>query len=325
MNKTCLIVGLGQIGMEYDYGKIKEKSIFTHAHAIKKHPNFELIGAVDVSEKKRDRFEKLYVTPTFNDIDTALKKLKPEIVIIATPTITHSSVLTKIIKNSRPEIILCEKPLAYELKEGKNMVDMCEKAGIKLFVNYMRSVDTGVNEIKKRIEIGKIKRPIKANIWYSKGLYNNGSHLINLLRLWLGNIISIKLIKKGRYFDKLDPEPDFEIEFNGGTAIFRAAWEESFSHISVELLSISGRLLYDDGGKTIEWQGILNDPDFKGYKNLDKNKEIINNSMNTIQLEVYNDIFKYLKNKKTTLTTGMQALDVLSDINLIIKQIEKNE
>ena len=47
--------------------------------------------------------------------------------------------------------------------------------------------------------------------------------------------------------------------------------------------------------------------------------------MNTIQWEVYNDIFKYLKNKKTTLTTGIQALDVLSDINLIIKQIEKNE
>ena len=90
MNKTCLIVGLGQIGMEYDYGKIKEKSIFTHAHAINKHPNFELIGAVDISEKKRDRFEQLYVTPTFNDIDTALKELKPEIVIIATPTITQS-------------------------------------------------------------------------------------------------------------------------------------------------------------------------------------------------------------------------------------------
>ena len=32
--------------------KLKKKSIFTHAHAIKKHPNFELIGAVDVSEKK---------------------------------------------------------------------------------------------------------------------------------------------------------------------------------------------------------------------------------------------------------------------------------
>jgi len=323
--KTCLIIGLGQIGMEYDYEKKDDQSIFTHARAIHKHPNFQLIGAVDISSKKRNRFEKLYASPTFIDVNAALKKLKPEVVIIATPTNTHSSVVTKILNSSKPEIILCEKPLAYELNEAKKMVKICKEAGVKLFVNYMRSVDIGVSEIKRRIEIGEIKKPIKANIWYSKGLYNNGSHLINLLSLWLGKIISVKLIKKGTLFNELDPEPDFKIEFSCGTAIFRAAWEESFFQLSVELLSTSGRLLYDNGGNTIEWQGTSYDPDFHGYKILDKNKEIINNSMNIYQFKVYDSIFKHVKNEKTSLVTGMQALDTLIGINSIINQIEKNE
>ncbi len=311
--------------MEYDYEKKDELSIFTHARAIHKHPNFKLIGAVDTSSKKRNRFEKIYASQTFTDVNIALKKLKPDVIIVSTPTDTHSSIVTNIINSSKPEIILCEKPLAYKLNEAKKMVKICEKAEVKLFVNYIRSVDIGVGEIKRRIEIDEIKKPIKANIWYSKGLYNNGSHLLNLLSLWLGKIISVKLIKKGTLFNQLDPEPDFKIEFSYGTAIFRAAWEESFSQLSVELLSTSGRLFYDYGGNSIEWQGTTCDPDFYGYKILDKNKEIINNSMNIYQLKVYDSIFKHFKNEKTSLVTGIQALDTLKGINSIIKQLEKCE
>ena len=58
---------------------------------------------------------------------------------------------------------------------------------------------------------------------------------------------------------------------------------------------------------------------------IDKKKEIISNSMNTYQWQVYDNISKYLKNEKTTLTTGKQALNILRGINSIIKQIGKND
>lgn len=325
MTETCLVIGLGQIGMEYDYEKQNDSLIFTHSRAIDKHPNFKLVGGVDVSSDRRNRFEKMYNQPTFSDLNLSLKKLKPNIVVISTPTETHSSILKKVIDIWPPKVILCEKPLAYEPDVAKSMLDLCKKAGIKLFVNYMRSVDIGVLEVKKRIEIGQIKNPIKANVWYSKGLLNNGSHLLNLLSFWLGKIVSAEIIEKGRLFNQLDPEPDFNVQFNSGTAIFRAAWEESFSHICVELLSPSGRLFYDNGGFNIEWQSTINDPDFKGYKILDKKIEVIKNSMNSYQLQVYDNIFRYLKNEKTTLTTGSEALDTLRGLSLIIKQIKKND
>lgn len=323
MTESCVIIGLGQIGMEYDYNHINKTAISTHANAINKHPKFQLVGAVDVSSKQRNRFEKRYALPTFDDPEFAVQKLQPDVIVIATPTDLHSSILTKVINASRPKIILCEKPLAYELDVAKNMVEMCKQAGINLFVNYMRRVDLGVLEIKRRIDIGEISTPIKANVWYSKGILNNGSHFLNLLDLWLGDISSTTIINQGRLWDNFDPEPDFKVEFNLGTAMFRSAWEESFSHYSIELLSRSGRLFYDKGGNHIEWQAKSEDPYFNGYKILDNHKEIINNSMDIYQWHVYDHVYKYLMGETTTLCTGLQALKTLKVIDLIIKQTQK--
>ena len=315
MTKSAIIIGLGQIGMGYDYDQFDKNKIFTHAHAIEKHSKFKLVGAVETSIKQKNRFMKRYALPLYNDPALAVKELKPDVVVISTPTQTHRSILLKVVNAYKPKIILCEKPLSYDLNEAKNMVKLCKEAGIELFVNYMRRVDRGVLEIKKRIEIGEISTPIKANVWYSKGLLNNGSHFLDLLSFWLGKAKSTLIINKGRLWNNFDPEPDFKIDFNLGTAIFRSAWEESFSHYKIELLSHSGRLSYDYGGNRIEWQEKSKDPYFAGYSTINKQKEILKNSMDIYQLKVYDSIYKYLIGETTTLCTGSESLENLKKID----------
>jgi predicted dehydrogenase len=324
MTKSAIIIGLGQIGMGYDYDQFDKTKIFTHAYAIEKHSKFKLVGAVETSIKQKNRFKKRYALPLYNDPALAVKELKPDVVVISTPTQTHRTILLKVVNAYKPKIILCEKPLSYDLSEAKNMVKLCKEAGIELFVNYMRRVDRGVLEIKKRIEIGEISTPIKANVWYSKGLLNNGSHFLDLLSFWLGKAKSTLIINKGRLWNNFDPEPDFKIDFNLGTAIFRSAWEESFSHYTIELLSHSGRLLYDYSGSHIEWQKKSEDPYFAGYSILNKRKEILENSMDIYQLRVYDSIYKYLIGETTTLCTGSESLENLKKIDLIIKQRRNN-
>ena len=324
MSKTCLIIGLGQIGMGYDYKLVNKSVIYTHAYAIEKHPKFNLIGGVDNSEEKKILFEKRFKVPAFDNVEKALKKLQPDLVVIATPTETHNSILSKIINLSKPRIILCEKPLSYKIEDAKNMINKCKEARIDLFVNYIRSVDSGVLEIKRRIVNGKILAPLKVNVWYSKGIFNNGSHFLNLLEMWLGKVESVKLLNNGGMWNNKDPEPDFEIKFNLGTAIFRAAWEEAFSHYSIELLSSTGRLFYDKGGEKIEFQSVSKDINFKEYIKLNDQKELIGNSMDIYQWQVYDNIDKHLNGYETTLCTGFKALETLKQINLIIKERDKS-
>ena len=63
-------------------------------------------------------------------------------------------------------------------------------------------------DIKKRISSGSIARPIKGNVWYSKGFIHNGSHLVNLMEFWLGSVIKHSIISNGRFWNDKDPEPD---------------------------------------------------------------------------------------------------------------------
>lgn len=320
MDESCVIIGLGQIGMDYDFDLTDELAVYTHARAIALHPGFRLVGAVDTSCRQRTRFEQCYGAPAFYQVEAALRHLEPDVVVIATPTASHASILAKVCDNYRPKLVLCEKPLAYDLDEARGMVQRCEKAGIELLVNYMRRTDPGVVEIKRRLDRGEISTPIKATAWYSKGIMNNGSHLLNLLELWLGSINGIALINSGRLWNNHDPEPDAEVQFEQGTVMFRAAWEEAFSYHAIELISRSGRLYYGKGGEVIVWQGVRADPNFHGYFTLAEQIETIANGMGAYQLNVYEQICEHLAGARTTLCTSHQALKTNEAIDLIIRQ-----
>lgn len=320
MTEKCLVIGLGQIGMGYDLDRDAAVAVYSHARAISLHTGFELAGAVDSSPLQRSIFEKHYVRPAFDNISAAINQLQPSVVIIASPSETHPAVLYEVLRQAKPKIILCEKPLAYDLAEAREMVDACEKEGVALYVNYMRRADPGVIEVKRRIEKNEMSAPIKGVVWYSKGFLNNGSHFFNLLEFWLGSFIGFKLIDAGRLWDGVDPEPDVEVKFERGTVTFLSAWEEAFSHYTVELFSQSGRLRYEQGGESITWQSVLSDPNFSGYRALNAMPEMIDNGMNRYQWHIFEQIAANLAGQHNTLCTGRQALVTLESMHEIIKE-----
>ena len=320
MFEKCLIIGLGQIGMGYDLTLDSDKHIYTHARAFMLHSEFDLIGAVDPSEKQRSVFERHYNKPVYQSLVRALEIELPDVVVIANPTTEHCETLKTILQNSKVKVILCEKPLAYDLAEAREMVKVCEKAGVKLFVNYMRRSDPGVVEIKKRIEGGEILSPIKGFAWYSKGFFHNGSHFFNLLEYWLGAFQKAYVLNSGRLWDEHDSEPDVHVEFERGKIFFQAAWEESYSHYTIELLSPSGRLRYDQGGESISWQGTHSDPIFSGYRSLMTDSETIPNRMNRYQWSVIEELVNTLNERPHNLCSGRQALLTLEAMQQIIKQ-----
>lgn len=320
MPYKCMIIGLGQIGMGYDLVLDPIKAVYTHARAFSEHLAFELVSGVDPSEMRRVSFTQHYGQPAYSNIATALQGQDIDVVIIAAPTSQHNLILKEVLAHSKPCAILCEKPLAYDLSEAREMVEACDCAGIKLFVNYMRRADPGAVEINRRIKSGQILAPIKGIAWYSKGFLNNGSHFFNLLEFWLGSFVKATVLDAGRIWDNQDPEPDVQVEFTEGKVVFMSAWEESFSHYTIELLSPSGRLRYEHGGEQITWQSVHADPKFAGYKILKTEPEIIPNGMGRYQWHVVNQLDCALTNKQHTLSTGAQSLSTIEAMHLILNQ-----
>jgi predicted dehydrogenase len=320
MAEKCMVIGLGQIGMGYDLGHISEDTVYSHARAFSTHPAFELVCAVDPSETKRETFESRYKKPAFPDIYSAAQVLSASVVVIAVPTNQHSEVLEEVLLRLHPKVILCEKPLAYNLPRAAEMVAACERLGVKLFVNYMRRSDPGVVDIKRRIDAGSLPLPIKGVVWYSKGLLHNGSHFFNLLEFWLGSFVGAKVLDAGRLWDDRDPEPDVQVEFERGKMVFLAAWEEAFSHYTIELLCPKGRLRYEQGGASILWQTTTVDPDFANYEILAHSTESLPNGMSRYQWHVADQIASALADIPHNLCTGRQAMGTLDALHKIINQ-----
>ncbi len=317
MPYSCLLVGLGQISMGYDMSLDAEFEIYTHARAISIHPEFELVGAVDPINEKREIFSKSFNIPAFDNVTEALYNSSPNIIIIASPTILHLELVSDVLKLCKPDIILCEKPLAYEIEDARKIVELCKNRNVKLFVNYIRRSDPGAIEIKKRL-MGQ--KDIKGVAWYSKGFIHNGSHLFNLLEFWLGEYHNSTIVNDGRIWQEMDPEPDVCVKFENGTVLFLSAMEEKFSFYTIELIGNWGRLNYQQGGEYITWQDTLVNNKLKTYKFLNNTPETIPNRMNFYQLSVFEQLADEMKDKRTTLCTGEEALLTSEAIHTIIKQ-----
>lgn len=321
MEFNVLIVGLGKIGMGYDLDLNHEEYVYSHAAAFSQHKGFNIVGGVDLDTKLGKTFKERYKSEFFENIQEALKKHHPDVVVIATSTQFHNQTLKDIVKYSKPKLVLCEKPLSYRVEEAYLMQKLCKENGIQLFVNYMRnSLPDSIN-IKNKITSGEYDGNLKGIAWYSKGLIHNGSHFVNLLEYWLGSIKKIHCINKGRSFESHDVEPDFSLSFKKGDVIFLSAKEENFSHYGIELLFENGRLRYDQGGKNIYWTPAEQDENLPAYKFLSsKNKNYSSDSVRKYQLHVVNELWNMLNQKDYELCSGAMAIATLESINEIIKE-----
>lgn len=167
---------------------------------------------------------------------------------------------------------------------------------------------------------GRIACPLKGVVWYSKGLVHNGSHFIDLMRFWLGDVHSMNTICSGRHWNQVDPEPDFILKHERGTIAYLAAREEFFSHYTVELIATNGRLYYSRGGESICWQPLKSDPEFPGYTVLDSSPRLLACDMYRYQLHILNQLSKALDGETSTLCTGDDALATMNDVFRVIEQ-----
>lgn len=316
---SVLIVGLGQIGMGYDLQSDPSQFVLTHARGFQQHPDFRLAGGVDINPKNLDLFRQSYGCNSYPDLEEALAKEEPDLVVVATPTQYHYQVIRTILSRIKPLAIICEKPIDYDIQKASEIVSSCFNLGVRLYVNYMRRSDCGALEIKRRIQNHQILAPARGVTWYSKGILNNGSHFLNLLQYWLGPVRDIRLINQGRLWDNFDPEPDIQVDFALGNVIFLAVQEENYSHSVVELVVPNGRLRYEQGGASIQWQAAMIDPIWAGYRTLSSTSESIFCDLNRSQWHFCDQLSRDLRGASAEICSGNEALETLKVLQKIIQ------
>ena len=315
MTYKALVIGLGQIGMGYDMGSAPQSRVATLARAFSEHPLFTLVGGVDTDEANLELFRKYYHKLAYKTIESALEETAPDVVAIAVPTAYHYQVFCETLRWGSVKAILCEKPLAYDLNHAEDMVQLAQTAGIRLYTNYMRRCDKGVVEVRRRILSNNIIAPLKGSCWYTKGIFNNGSHYVNLLQYWLGQARHLELIGKTATCNVVDPDVDLRIEFDLGEVYFHACNTVGYAHHSLELFASNGRLLYEGGALT--WQAAEPDVHNAGYTTLSSSVEQLPTDASRLQWYVADQIARDLAGEVVTICTGIEGLSTIKILNQI--------
>ena len=153
MRYSGLVIGLGQIGMGYDYKFIPEKYILTHAQALEIHPEFDLIAGIDISKENRKLFKEKYKKPSFSEINSEIQFINPEIVVISVSTTKHYDTMKYVVSKLSPKLILIEKPLSYSFNEAKEIVNISIDNDIIIAVNHIREFEPVHRKLFQRRKI----------------------------------------------------------------------------------------------------------------------------------------------------------------------------
>ena len=182
-----VLVGAGKVGVTFadDPVMAKHYRYASHAQVLAEHPSLEWGAAVDVDDaplaKVRERWG---VTRTGKTVKEACRDYAPELAILATPPGERFEAIEDL-----PSLraVIVEKPLGTTEAESRKFLAACRARNILVQVNLWRRADDRMRDIAARRDelVGKVQAAFGV---YGNGLHNNGTHMIDLVRMLLGEV-----------------------------------------------------------------------------------------------------------------------------------------
>ncbi len=214
-------------------GKISEK----HISAILSNDRFKLIAICDNSELKINKTldlvkEKYNFLKSNLDLPTSYmnyqelindhknKFITIDLMIISTPSGYHS--IQTIIAAKNGINVCTEKPMAINLKDAKNMVEICEENNVKLFVVKQNRLNKTIQDLKNKVDLNMFGTIgiVSINVFWNRSqeyydqdewrgtleldggaLMNQAIHYVDLLEWILGPIKNISAFLATRVRD----------------------------------------------------------------------------------------------------------------------------
>lgn len=114
-------------------------STYQLAPALQNTEHCRLAAIVTGTPEKAEKWAKDYSIPSkniynYDNFDTIKDNPEVDIIYVVLPNFMHAEYTIRAAKAGKH--VICEKPMAMSVAEGKTMVEACKKAGVKLQVGY---------------------------------------------------------------------------------------------------------------------------------------------------------------------------------------------
>ncbi|WP_204106207.1 MULTISPECIES: Gfo/Idh/MocA family oxidoreductase [Spirulina sp. CCY15215] len=189
--KTALI-GFGKIGAGYADDPLMARyyPYATHAQVLQDCPNFDWTAVVDPSPSQRELARQRWqIEGVFPSIEELIQRDRPEVAIIATPPDARGEIIEKL-----PDLlgIVVEKPLGLTLEAGEKFLEQCRERNILVQVNLWRRGDKTFYQLAEG-KLSELMGRLQGGFGvYGNGFYNNGTHVIDFIRMLFGEIARVR-------------------------------------------------------------------------------------------------------------------------------------
>lgn len=255
--RTALI-GLGKVGAGYAEDPVMARyyPYATHAQVLTDHPAFSWEAVVDVSDEALAYARARWQLPLMATSVADLHQEGIEVAIIATPPAIRLAVLQQL-----PDLraVIVEKPLGQTVEEAQKFLAECERRHILVLVNYWRRADETFQQLANGRLEELIGMPQAILGIYGNGLLNNGSHMVDFVRMLGGEVEDARALG--------DPEPggpipgDMQVAFqlSLSSGVIATLHPVRFAHYrenSLDIWGERGRLSIDQEGLRITYYPV---------------------------------------------------------------------
>ncbi len=320
---TAAVIGVGSIGgiKPSEYDSLGSDNILTHCHAIQAHPNTNLIAVVDTNKEKAKEAAKKWNTHWYASIPELYydQGLRPDIVVVATPTETHYQVLMQTLHHF-PKLVVSEKPFTDNIQQARDIIEAYEKAGIPLMVDYIRRFDPTVRKVKDIIETRSMGKAQSCRVIYNRGLRREGSHAIDLCNYLFG-ICTVEHLFGLPITDYSEDDRTFaaHLTYSGCPHVFLTPADgRQFSIFEVDILLESGRIIFYEHGLKCAIFKTMPEPVYGDYETLCYSPTTRETGLNRALWNLVDNAVAHLDEGEALLCSARDALKVHEVIERLI-------
>jgi predicted dehydrogenase len=305
------------------------------APALQLTNNCYLAGVVTGTPSKGEKWKKLYSIDdkniyNYDNFDSIAENESIDIVYIVLPNSMHHEFTIRAAKAGKH--VICEKPMALNVNECREMIDVCKKENVRLFIGYrlhsepynraaMKFRATGVGKLKI-IEAGfgfKIGDPTQ---WRLKKTLSGGGALMDL---------GIYCIQAARYSTGEEPIYITAQEYKTDPVKFSEVdetitWQMEFptGAVSNSITSYAGPANRLYLGAEQGWFELRPAFNYRGIKGKTNDSELVLPDINQQAAQMENFTSCILENKPSD-AGGEEGLKDLRVIEAIYKSIQTKE
>ena len=327
--RACL-VGFGKIAYGYQRNEnyIKEFPVPTHYNAIQEFHNINLDSIIDPDTSvfknlKKDTQIK-YIGKNPEEIPN---KEEIDILIISCPPVKNKLDLIKSFPNIKGLIL--EKPIGRSISESKEIARYVKLNNINTQVSYLRRFDNYVLSLCNKKIKGLIGNPQSIQIIYGNGIMNNGSHMIDLVRMLFGEFHSkIKATKSDINTTALNNDFNISSILKTKSGINVSLLPIDFNYYrenSLDIWGTKGRLVFNqEGSYIINWE-VKNSRFGHEYNEIDwiNPKASGKTELGYAMKNIYSNLLSSIENKTNLQSPLSSAIKTEELINSIIQNATK--